>query len=237
MQWHHWFEKSLEDESFYLVAQPVLDRTKEIIQQEIFIRVKDSAGKVIPAGIFMPMATTLGFSLDIDKQVFELLKALTKVNSYSYPLALNLSVDFFSHQDALNEFSKLLDYYKHSNHRIDIEASHLALRQYPKAFAEIADMIKQAKLNFGIDHLDLSYNLDDLQVIKPSYIKVNAGLLDDMHSKNLSAAYQALRSLTHTFDTQLIAVGVDRQSLYERLLELDIDAVQGNLLGEPKEIM
>ena len=62
-------------------------------------------------------------------------------------------------------------------------------------------------------------------------------VLDEISGEAVSAAYQALRTLTRTLDIQLIAVGVDDQALYERLQRLNIDAAQGNLLSQAREVM
>ena len=233
MQWRNWLQQALADDRFYLVVQPVFEKTKKIIQQEVFIRVNDSKGKIIPAGVFMPMALSLGYGLEIDRAVFKLLKALVGRQIQS-PLALNLSGSFFSHADAFEEFKQLLAYFKKNSVSLCIETTHSALLQYPVGCAQVIAEVKRAGQSFGIDNLDLNISVADLQSIQPDYVKINAKVLNDISEDSVSAAYHALRSVTSTLDIQLIAVGVDEQALYDRLLKLNVDAAQGYLFGQPE---
>ena len=152
-------------------------------------------------------------------------------------MALNLTVSVFSHADALVEFNQLLKYYQQSSAKLCVEASHTILEQYPAMCAEVADSVRQAGQSFGIDNLHLGRSLQALQTLRPDYVKVNAKTLYDLATGEVSAGLQALSTLTRTMGIQLIAVGVDSQELYDHLQTLDVNAMQGNLLGEAEEIL
>jgi EAL domain-containing protein (putative c-di-GMP-specific phosphodiesterase class I)/GGDEF domain-containing protein len=237
MQWRSWLQQMLDENKFYLVEQAVIDMQQKIIQHEVFIRANDANNNAIPAGVFIPMALALGRGIDIDRQVFKLLRSCADKMTDSAPLALNLSAAFFSHADAFVEFKQLLDYFKQGSNKLCIETTHATFLQSPDMCLLVAEMVKQAGQRFGFDQFDLNGSMKVLQEIRPDYIKVSAKVLDEISGEAVSAAYQALRTLTHTLDIQLIAVGVDDQALYERLQQLNIDAAQGNLLSQTREVM
>ena len=237
MQWRNWLQQTMDENKFYLVEQAVIDMQQQVIQHEVFIRANDANNNVIPAGVFMPMVLALGRGIDIDKQVFKLLEQSADKVSDSEPLALNLSATFFAQADAFVEFKQLLDHFKQGSNRLCIETTHATFLQSPDMCLLISEMVKQAGQRFGFDQFDLNGSMKILQEIRPNYIKVSAQVLDEISGEAVSAAYQALRTLTRTLDIQLIAVGVDDQALYERLQRLNIDAAQGNLLSEAREVV
>ena len=242
MQWRNWLQQTTDENKFYLVVQAVVDMQQKIIQHEVFIRANDVNDHVIPAGIFMPMVLALGRGTDIDKQVFKLLMDCADKASDDVPMALNLSATFFSQADALVEFKQLLEYFKQGpgkkgSGKLCVETTHAAFLQSPDMCLLVSEMVKQAGQRFGFDQFDLNGSMKILRDVRPDYIKVSAKVLDEISGEAVSAAYQALRILTRTLDIQLIAVGVDDQALYERLQLLNIDAAQGNLLSQTREVM
>lgn len=237
MQWRSWLEKSLADGRLYLASQPVFDKQNKAIQQEVFVRLKNEQDETVPAGLFMPMALSLGFGLEIDRAVFKLLRQAAEVNR-DIPVALNLTASFLAnHSHISQEFSELLAYFENLSSGLCLEVSHNVFNQYPQMCMQIADRVRHLDHNFGIDNLDLKMPLDVLQSIRPDYVKVNANTLMDLTPEEMSSAYQALKTMINTLDIRLIAVAVESQEVYDRLLKLGVEAMQGNLLAEPKELL
>jgi len=236
MQWRKCLEDALADNRLYLASQQVFNIDNEVVQHEVFVRLKNEHGEVIPAGMFMPMALSLGFGLEIDRAVFKLLGHVANVNS-TIPIALNLTASFFNnHYYISKEFSDLLATFEGVPGGLCLEASHAVFNQYPVMCMQVADRLRQLDHQFGIDNFDLKESLGVLQSIRPSYIKVNANTLIDLTPEDVSSAYQALRTLVKTLDIQLIAVGVGSQEMYDHLRELGVDTMQGNLLAEPQDL-
>lgn len=236
IQWRSWLEECIASDRLFLVRQNVLNLNGDVIHQEIFLRLKNAEGQVVPAGMFMPMASSLGLGDNIDRAVFSLVKQAGEVNN-PFPIALNLTPSVFSDADALIEFNNLVRYFKHSSVQLCVEASHAILEQYPQICAEVAEVMKKAGQSFGIDNLNLSRSLKNLQIVRPDYIKVNARTLFNLTNGEISGAYQALNTMAKTMDIRLIAVAVDTQELYDHLKALGITTMQGNLLGLPEEFL
>ena len=236
IQWRGWLEECIENNRFFLVRQKVLNADGEAIHQEVFLRLKNAENQIVPAGLFLPMASALNMGEAIDQVVFELVKDLSR-NNNEIPLALNLTGSAFDHADALVEFNRLLKFFQQSNMKLCVEASHAVLDQFPAMCAQIAESVRNAGQLFGIDNLNLGRSLHELKAVRPDYLKVNAQTLYDMTRDNTVAGYQALQTMVRAMDIQLVAVAVDSREVHDHLQKLGIDAMQGNLLHEAEEFV
>jgi len=231
MQWRSCLEESISAGKLFLVKQKVLSSDGVAIHQEVFARLKNEDGQIVPAGIFMPMANILGLGEDVDHAVFQLVKELSKKPD-DVPIAINLAVSVFSHADALVEFNQLLQFFQQSSTELCVEASHNIIEHYPIMCAEVADSVRKAGHTFGIDNLNIGYSMEILQAVRPSYVKINSRTLYDMAMGDIPAGFQALLTLTKTMDIRLIAVGVESQEVYDYLQQLGVMTMQGNFLSE-----
>ncbi|MEM7564484.1 MAG: LapD/MoxY N-terminal periplasmic domain-containing protein [Pseudomonadota bacterium] len=231
MQWRQWIESILGKNQLFLVGQAALTPDRLPVQHELFVRAKNDQDQIIPASAFMPMATSLGMSLDIDQRVFEMASNVTQLDIKT-PVAINLSSAFFEMAEAQDNLQKLLDNCERNGRKLCIEASHHILTQHPIMREKISQKVRSSNHQFGIDNLDLSQSLQLLQSAQFDYIKINAKTLRDMANNDTSGGYQALRTITDTMDIRIIAVGVDSETLYQQLRDLGIEVMQGNYLGE-----
>ena len=235
MQWRSWLESVLEAKQLFLVGQLAISNNRVPLQRELFIRARNQQGQVVPASAFMPMASSLGMALDIDREVFRLLASNQNLDR-SIPLALNLSAAFFELAEGQEDFEQLLDNCAQSGTRLCIEASHHVLNQHPIMCSKISDRVRRHQHQFGIDNLDLGQSLQLLQSGQFDYVKINAITLHEMSRNDMSAGFQALRTITDTLDIRIIAVAVDSQNVCDELKSLGIDTMQGNFLGSPEAI-
>jgi diguanylate cyclase (GGDEF)-like protein len=235
MQWRSWLESMLETKQLFLVGQLAISNNRLPMQRELFIRARNQQGQIVPASAFMPMASSLGMALDIDREVFRLVASNQELDR-NIPLALNLSAAFFELAEAQEEFDQLLAGCAQSGTRLCIEASHHVLNQHTIMCSKISDRVRRNQHQFGIDNLDLGQPLQLLQSGQFDYVKINAITLHEMSRNDMSAGFQALRTITDTLDIRIIAVAVDSQAVCDELKALGIDTMQGNFLGSPEAI-
>ncbi|MCP4981263.1 MAG: EAL domain-containing protein [Gammaproteobacteria bacterium] len=235
MQWRSWLESMLKSNQLFLVGQLAIGNERFPVQRELFIRARNKQDQIIPASAFMPMASSLGMSLDIDIQVFQMVTSNSDIDR-KIPLAINLSAAFFEHAEAQQEFDQLLSSCEQSRTRLCIEASHHVLNQHPIMCAEVSERVRKHQHQFGIDNLDLGQSLQLLQSGQFNYAKINAKTLHQMSRNDMPSGYQALRTITDTLDIQIIAVGVDSQEVFDELKSIGIDIMQGNFLSPTEAI-
>ncbi len=233
IQWRAWLDETLKSDRLFLVGQSAVDQADTAKQMELFVRTRNEQGQIIPASVFMPMASSLGMAIDIDKAVFKL---ITQYSSFinTVPLAVNLSASFFDQGSALDELDYLSGRCHEQGIQLCIEASHHILNHHPEMCHQVSDRIKKYGHQFGVDNLDLGLSLQLLKTTQFNYIKVNAKTLSDLNSEGLSSSYQALKTLTNTMDINIIAVAVDSELLFNQLKSMGIQIMQGNYLHEPE---
>jgi len=235
MQWRAWLESVLESKQLFLVGQLALGNDGVPLQRELFVRARNQQNQVVPASAFMPMASSLGLSLDIDKEVFRLVSTKRELAA-DIPFAINLSAAFFELAEAQEEFDQLLFACEQTNTRLCIEASHHILVHHPVMSVKVSDRVRRHQHQFGIDNLDLGQSLQLLQTAQFDYVKINAQTLHEMGRDDLAAGYQALKTITDTLDISIVAVGVDSQEVFDELKMLGIHIMQGNFLDTPEAI-
>ena len=235
MQWRSWLESVLQSNQLFLVGQLAISNARIPIHRELFVRARNQKDQIVPASAFMPMASSLGMSLDIDREVFRLVASNQDIDR-KIPLAINLSAAFFELAEAQDEFDQLLRDCEQSSTRLCIEASHHVLNQHPIMCAKVSDRVRKHNHQFGIDNLDLGQSLQLLQTAQFDYVKINAKTLHEMSRNDMPAGYQALRTITDTLDISIIAVAVDSKEVVDELKSLGIDIMQGNFLGSPEAI-
>jgi diguanylate cyclase (GGDEF)-like protein len=235
MQWRSWLESVLQAKQLFLVGQLVMGNDGSLIQRELFIRARNQQDEIVPASAFMPMASSLGMALDIDREVFRLVTSNADMDRKT-PLAINLSAAFFELAEAQDEFDQLLSDCNQTDIRLCIEASHHVLNQHPIMLSKVSERVRRHQHQFGIDNLDLGQSLQLLQSGQFDYVKINAKTLYEMSRNDVPAGYQALRTITDTLDIRIIAVAVDSQKVFDKLKSLGIDIMQGNFLDSPTAI-
>ncbi len=236
MQWRMSLEDAIASGRLYLVAQPAVDRNGVTVQQEVFIRLRSEHDEIIHAGIFMPMASSLGLGLEIDKTVFRLMSKASLENNH-IPNAINLTSSFIdNHCYISNEFTELLAHFEGNSTQLSFELSHNVFNNHAAMCSRVADRVRHLGHAFGVDNLNLQGSLEVLQSIRPSYVKVSASVLTELTPEQMTSGYSALRTLVDTMDIKLIAVGVSNKEIYDHLTQLGVEYMQGNYIAEPEEL-
>ena len=236
IEWRSFLHECIDEQRFFLEAQPVFDAADKLDHQEVFVRLEDEHGEVVPAGLFMPMASTLGLDQAIDMEVFRMAMAYITEQG-GVPLAVNLSPTLFTDASAIAALEQCLSGSRSVGAAaLQLEARHFLLKQHPQAAEMICARLRDYGYRLGIDNFDLSLSLELLQVIRPAYIKVNARTLAEMISESGAGGLRALTTITRGLEIRLIATGVDSEELKTKAVEFGVDALQGHFIAMAEAI-
>jgi diguanylate cyclase (GGDEF)-like protein len=239
--WKETLEKVLEKEEIILFCQPVMNsEDRKIVQhQELLSRLVMESGEIVSAGIFVPLAERLQLVSKLDKVVLKKLFEQRQTMADMKTIAVNLSPSSLNDsvfvEWILAELSQLPDNLPH----IIFEFPEFGAVQYLDIVKEFSHKVQDLGHGIGLDHFGQSFsNFGYLKSLRPEYVKIDQAFTKDLEHDHGDSEFfiGALSGVAHSLDIRVIAEGVERHEQVEMLLELNIDALQGYLFGEPKKI-
>lgn len=235
-EWRAELLNGLEEERFIFAAQNVMSygAQKSVVHQEIFVRLRGSDGAVHSAGVFLPMASTLGLVDEIDRYMIAKGLAYFTLGSRENALALNLSAEFvkkYANVQWLKEQLEALSIAQRS--MLWFEVSNTIALHNLEAIVSLSGVLKMLGCRFGID----SFTIPDegayyLQAIRPDYVKCNVTYLRDMMLDSHTGKNQeSLNNLTRSLGISMIATNVEDEKELKMLKELGITYLQGRFIA------
>ncbi|PLX68908.1 MAG: hypothetical protein C0603_04265 [Denitrovibrio sp.] len=226
MEWKNMIEEALENNRFVLTSQAVISGTGEL-HQEIYVNMVDADGTVQRAGYFMPMVVSLNLANNLDRYVLEkTVEFLT--NNTNNTLAINITDMFLNDRASFSWFRKLLVSGKHLSDRLTFEISDSAIKSNLDICLDFAGLIKGLGFTFGVDRFTMSQtSLENLQMLKPNYLKVDCEFLMNAEEGEVSAALKSLQTITESLGIMLIATKIDNDEHKNMLEDNNIKYFQG----------
>lgn len=230
-----WIQKVhdvIDSNAFIPMFQPVIEHDGETIHNELLLRL-NYEGKIVSAGLFMPIIAGVKMLSALDRYVLELLDTL----KLSKPIAVNITYDFIAQSANLQVITSLTERWKEQGMDITFELANTTIASDHEASKTFATHIRREGWKLGIDHFTVdAYNLKLLEELKPAYLKINAAyLLSLVEGKDDALSKTSLLTLTELLEIDLIAIAVDSEETVTRLKENGITQMQGYFIGEPKE--
>jgi len=231
-QWRRNLLDAMKNDRFALLFQPVLERQGGTIQKELLLRLKID-GKLLNAGLFIPVVRHLDLQNEVDRYVIE---RMVK-RSHAVEIAVNVSGDFMRKSTTMHWLGSRHDAWKANRVKLALEVPNSSVLDDVDTAVAFSSFVRGIGYRFGIDHFiidsgDLSY----LQKIKPSYLKIDAQYLLSLNETQRDAKRSsALFTIARILDIDLIATNVDSQKTAEQLYESGITMLQGFWIGEPHE--
>ena len=223
-------KETLENRNISLALQPVFDKEMKVYHREAYIRLIDEQKNVMPAATFMPLVHQMGLDIQLDKQIITY--AIKYVLLTKQALALNVSLPFIKERQTL---PWLKDALLQSKQALSFELSNHDLLTCIQSVIPFAKSIQESGHIFGIDHFTADgTNLNYLQVLKPSYIKIDSHYLHDMLCDQSGKRNNALQILINSLDIKIIATSLEDEKVKDDLLKAGITHFQGGLLANPQ---
>ena len=218
-----------------LQFQPVVLRSGELFHQEVLLRIKNEQGEILNAGVFMPMAESLGFSADLDKLVItELLK---KMNSIAGRFAINISVQSLLEHSFIDWLEREAGITKRTASRLIFELPENEVVMHVKVVRGFINRIRQLGCEFGIDHCGGGFaSFSYLTTLKVNYLKIDGSYSRKIDmQRNNQFLVQSMAKIAHELGILIIAQSVETENERDTLLKLYVDGLKGYLIGGPAD--
>ena len=128
-----------------------------------------------------------------------------------------------------------LDRAQVSPDRIVIEITERLMIENYALFRETMADFTQLGMSFAVDDVGAGYSgLESIHKLKPSYIKIDMGLVQDVHVSTVNRAMaKAIITLGHKIGAEVIAEGIQSEEELQVLRALGVDFGQGYHLARP----
>jgi len=240
--WHVFLQQVVETTSISLAVQPVYglggDSTK-LLHREVLLRVTDSSGKPVTAGIFMPMAERVGLASNIDKLAIDkLLEFMETEAGATSDYAVNISSTSL-HNPVFKEwfYRRLLDK-PATARRLLVEFTEYSTLVNVQDTGKFIQRLETLGCRCGIDQFGRGfYSFGYLRSIKASYIKIDSSYTRGLNQEEDNQFFiQALTDTAHSIDIKVIAQSVETTQERSIIESMNLDGIQGFLTGKPEPL-
>ncbi|WP_462427241.1 putative bifunctional diguanylate cyclase/phosphodiesterase [Fusobacterium varium] len=235
--------KAIENEEFVVYFQPKVElKEKKIRNAEALVRWKNSLGKLIPPGLFIPILEKDLLISVLDQYVFEKtcqwLKKQMKECKRILPVSVNVSKMQFYSLDFIEVYSKLKKKYGVPNNIVIIEFTESAIFNDIKRVKEIIDELHINGFLCSIDDFGNGYSsLNALKDMKVDSLKIDSLFFNESENKRREEIIiKGIITLAKELNMKTVAEGIEKQEQVDFLREAGCDLIQGYIFYRPMPI-
>jgi len=246
-EWRAVLEGVLSTRSLELHTQAVFDEKREVLYQQVLSRI-ELDGKLVVAGIFLPMAERFQLMVPIDQLVIEKVISALSVKGASYagegesePKSLlrycvTLSENALVDERFMEWFDLQMSAHPEVARILMIEVTEHVVSYNEPALINLGRLAKRHKFKvsierFGVSSVPFSY----LQRVQIDVIKVDHSFIRHIEANQSNQFF--LRSavqIAHGQSIDIVAVGVESQDEWQTLNSIGLDGAMGYYLERPK---
>lgn len=239
-RWQDILRQAIDGGGIALYSQPVVScGGGEILHHEIFARLGHDDDRMLPAGVFMPMAERLGLAGTLDRLIVAAVLARLRADgAMGGMLSLNISPTSVHDPAFADWLYGLLRPSPELAGRLIFESSEYGCAARPEALHRFVDGLRAVGSRFCLDHFGAGFaSFGYLRDLKLDYIKLDGSCSRRVdQNKDNQFFVRALAEIAHGLEIQVIAEAVEDQQECDALKALRIDGVQGYLVGEPARL-
>jgi len=232
--------KALNRSEFLLHYQPQVDlKTGQVVGIEALIRWQHPERGMIPPNQFISLAEETGQIAAIGEWVLYTACAQNRAwQEAGYPpirVAVNLSARQFQQQNLAQLINRVLTETGLEARYLEVEITESIAMQNIHVTIAVLDELRTMGVHISIDDFGTGYSsLATLKRFPLHTLKVDREFVKDLTTSNKDAALtQAIVTLAHGLDLDVIAEGVETAEQQEFLRSIGCDAMQGYLFSKP----
>ena len=239
--WRDYLRSIIDTGNISLVAQPVYsldDGSESLLHKEVLLRIPDTGGQDITAGVFMPMAERAGLASEMDKLAITALLKHMGASSDATDYAINLSSTSLNDPDFIEWLCKRLGESPAMTKHLLMEFPEYGVLRNTREARQTIARLAGIGCRCGIDHFGRGfYSFGYLRNLKVSYLKVDGSYTRHIEKEDDNQFFiQALADTAHSIDIQVIAQTIETVEERDMVKGLRLDGVQGYLTGKPEAL-
>jgi len=233
-EWTRILNKALEHDKLIPYFQPILNvKTQKVEKYEALVRMQVDDAIISPFE-FLEAARYGGLLHEITKVMLEKTAKYFADNSYRF--SINITDQDFKEENFFTFIKETLRKYSIDPNRVVFELlEENSLKRVPQAKAVI-DKIIALGCHISIDDFGVECsNYAQIITHKLDSIKIDGSFIQNLDTSSTSQrVVEAIIYFAKSMGVRTIAEFVHSKAVYDKVLSLGIDMVQGYYIGEPK---
>lgn len=228
-------KEALDNDLFYMVYQPQFEaNTKTLRGFESLIRMKPGDDKPIYPGDFIPVAEKTNLIIDIGEFVVK--KVMTDFvdvikKNPKLVVSVNISAKQLLEVGFIDSLKTALESTGYNPENLEIEITEYCMMDTAEVALEVISEIKSMGIKIAMDDFGTGFSsLSYLAKMPIDLLKIDKSLVDDMGSGEI---IEAICSMSHALDCEVIAEGVEEESQLALLKEKSCNYIQGYIWSTP----
>ena len=236
------FDFAISNHNFEIWYQPKYSAsTKEIVGSEALVRWRETDGKLIPPGRFIPLFERDGYISRLDEYVF---REVCRKQKYWLdkgfkvcPVSVNISRATIYGANVVDKYLGILDSFELPHEYIQLEVLESAI----SGKADIAKILERFRLSgvhILMDDFGTGYSsLATLNMHCFDTLKLDKSLIDCIGGKDGETLLHYVIKMGRHLGLHITAEGVEYESQLSYLQEQKCDDIQGYLFSKPLHVM
>jgi diguanylate cyclase (GGDEF)-like protein len=228
-------KEAMDENRVVCYYQPIYNhKTGEIFKYEALVRILTKEGEVIPPNQFLPQIQLTNMHYKLTQRILALV--FEKFQTNQKHVSINISFADLNNQDIEETITQTLRSDPFLASRVTFEILESSEIDDIKSFKQKIQLLHSLQAKVAIDDFGSGYaNFRRIIDTEANYLKIDGSLIKNIH-KN-SKDFAVVKSIVHfalQSNMQTIAEFVHSKEVYEKLLLLDIDYLQGYYISEPR---
>jgi EAL domain-containing protein (putative c-di-GMP-specific phosphodiesterase class I)/GGDEF domain-containing protein len=233
--WRKLLDGAIQTQRLRLIEFPVTNSSGQLLHLECPLRLQAAeGGEWLAAGSFMPMASRLTMTAELDLAAARL--ALDRIAAGTAAVAVNLSGESISDAHFRHRLLTLIEARKELAPRLWLEISETGAFNHFPEFAAFCNALRPLGCRLGIEHFGRQFSeIGRLHDIGLNYLKVDASFIRAVDSQPGNQAFlKGLCDIAHNIGLTVIAEGVQSAAELNLLPELGFDGATGPAVPREK---
>lgn len=236
------FNFAIANHNFEVWYQPKYSAsTKEIVGSEALVRWRETDGKLIPPGRFIPLFERDGYISRLDEYVF---REVCRKQKYWLdkgfkvcPVSVNISRATIYGANVVDKYLGILDSFELPHEYIQLEVLESAISGKAD-IAKILECFRLSGVHILMDDFGTGYSsLATLNMHCFDTLKLDKSLIDCIGGKDGETLLHYVIKMGRHLGLHITAEGVEYESQLSYLQEQKCDDIQGYLFSKPLHIM
>jgi len=221
-------------ETYAVYIQPKVDaKTLKICGGEALLRWFDEDGTMIPLSLFLPVLNENSYIRYVDQMVFELVCKMIQESIQKgmkmVPISFNLSKASFEDEPFMQEYMEVFQQFDIPNEYIEFELLESISMDNSDKLIKVVDTIHKAGFRCALDDFGSGYSsMSVLARVPIDIIKLDRSLFQNPYRDiDNFLIVDGLLDILHHFPVQIVAEGVEDETVAEHMRQHGCDMIQG----------